>query len=320
MARGGEAAHVGADLGDDHLGGGPADPADLIQPVDRWGERGDLGLDLGLQLGDVGAGLVDAAKHLGQQEPVMVAEVAGEGLLQLAELGAQAAAGQLRQRLGVPLARDQGGQHRPARDPEDVAGDHRQLDLGVLEQLLHPLLLRGAHPDQVRPVAGQVPQPPDLRGRHEAGPQHLPLGDLAQPHRVQPVGLGPPRQVLDVAGVDQPDLEPVGLQQVERRLPVVAGGLHHHPGHPQLTQPIGQHQQRAGHGRVGSAPPAAACPACPRQAPGHSRPAPPCRYPTPRPAAMMLLGLLGLLQHPASLPTDGQQHGCPQEPQGTGGI
>ena len=34
--------------------------------------------------------------------------------------------------------------------------------------------------------------------RHEAGPQHLPLGDLAQPHRVQPVGLGPARQVLDV--------------------------------------------------------------------------------------------------------------------------
>jgi hypothetical protein len=35
-----------------------------------------------------------------QQEGVMVAEVAIEGLFQQAELGAQAAAGQLRQRLG----------------------------------------------------------------------------------------------------------------------------------------------------------------------------------------------------------------------------
>jgi hypothetical protein len=80
----GEAAHVHADLDDDQLGGGLADPTDLIQPVDRSGERGDLGLDLGLSLGDVGAGL-------------------------LAALGTQ-------------------------------------FDLGVLQQLLHPLLRSGAHP------------------------------------------------------------------------------------------------------------------------------------------------------------------------------
>jgi hypothetical protein len=77
--------------------------------------------------------------------------------------------------------------------------------------LLDPLLLGGAHPHQVNPVAGHVPQPPDRRRWHEAGPQHLPLGHLAQPHRVQPVGLGPPRQVLDVFGIHQPDLEPLGL-------------------------------------------------------------------------------------------------------------
>jgi hypothetical protein len=65
MAWGGKAAHVDTDLGDDHLGGGAADPGDLIQPVDRLGERGDLGLDPGLHRGDVGAGLVDAAKHGG---------------------------------------------------------------------------------------------------------------------------------------------------------------------------------------------------------------------------------------------------------------
>ena len=83
-----------------------------------------------------------------------------------------------------------------------------QLDLGVLEELLHPVLLRGAHRDQVGPVAGQVPQQPDRRGRHETRAQHLPFGDLGQPHRVQPVGLRPARQVLDVAGVDQPRVQP----------------------------------------------------------------------------------------------------------------
>src|SRR3954447_19404990 len=78
---------------------------------------------------------------------------------------------------------------------------------GVLEQLLHPLLLRGASGEQVDPVAGQIPQLPDRRRRHEARAQHLPFGDLAQPHRIEPVGLRPARQVLDVLGVDQPGLK-----------------------------------------------------------------------------------------------------------------
>ena len=55
MARSGEAAHVGADLGDDDLRGGTADPGDLIQPVDCCRERGDRLVDLAVQLGDVGA-------------------------------------------------------------------------------------------------------------------------------------------------------------------------------------------------------------------------------------------------------------------------
>jgi hypothetical protein len=105
--------------------------------------------------------------------------------------------------------------------------------------LLHPLLLGGADRDQVRPVAGHVPQLPDRRWWDEAGPQHLPLGELAEPDRIQGVGLGPSREVLDITGVHQPDLEPVGFQQVVDPLPVVAGGLHDHPGHAQLGQPLG---------------------------------------------------------------------------------
>jgi hypothetical protein len=78
-------------------------------------------------------------------------------------------------------------------------------------QLLHPLGLGGADRDQIGAVAGHVPQPTNRRWRDEAGPQHLPFGDLGKPHRVQPVGLGPARQVLDVFGIHQPDLKPLGL-------------------------------------------------------------------------------------------------------------
>jgi hypothetical protein len=61
----------------------PADAGDLIQPVGRHLERGDLGLDLAVEGGDVGAGLVDARHHGLQQEGVMVGEAADEGLLPL---------------------------------------------------------------------------------------------------------------------------------------------------------------------------------------------------------------------------------------------
>jgi hypothetical protein len=102
----------------------------------------------------------------------------------------------------------------------------------VFEQLLGPLLFGGPRGHQVSAVPGQVTQPPDRRWRDKAGAQHLPLGDLTQPDRIEFVGLGPPGQVLDVFGVDQPGLEPGRFQQVEHRLPVVRGGLHDHPGHP----------------------------------------------------------------------------------------
>src|SRR5664280_128017 len=134
---------------------------------------------------------------------------------------------------------------------EDVRCHDRQLDLGVLQQLLHPLLLRRPYAHQVDPVARQVPQHPDRWRGHEAGTQHLPLGDLAQPDGIELVRLGPTWQVFDVLGVDQPGLEPGRLQQVERRFPVVAGCLHHHPGHPNLAQPVAHPQQRPRHRRIG---------------------------------------------------------------------
>src|SRR5512132_4431087 len=89
--------------------------------------------------------------------------------------------------------------------------------------LLDPLIFGGPGRHQIRPVAGHVPQLPDRSWGDEAGLQHLPLGELAPPDRVQRVGLGPSREVLDVTGIHQPDLQPVRFQQVEDPPPIVAG-------------------------------------------------------------------------------------------------
>jgi hypothetical protein len=112
--------------------------------------------------------------------------------------------------------------------------------------LLQPLLVAGAVGGQVGTQPGVLPQPADLGGWDERGPQHAPLVQLGQPHRIQLVGLGPARQVLDVVGVDQPHHQAPRLQQVDERPPIVGGGLHHDPLDPLADQVVGQLQDRGG--------------------------------------------------------------------------
>jgi hypothetical protein len=50
-------------IGDHHVCRGPPDAGDLIEALDRSGEREDQLLDLGFDRGDVGAGLIDPGQH-----------------------------------------------------------------------------------------------------------------------------------------------------------------------------------------------------------------------------------------------------------------
>ena len=120
-----------------------------------------------------------------------------------------------RQRLQEPPA-------AAAHQVRDHCGDLQQR---VLQDLLDPVLVPDPVIGQVRPQPGQRPQVPDGLRRHERAAQHAPFVQLAQPHAVQPVGLGPAGQVPDVAGVDQPHFQARRLRQVIPDPPVVAGGL-----------------------------------------------------------------------------------------------
>ena len=94
------------------------------------------------------------------------------------------------------------------------------------ERLVQPVDLARALLDLRLAIAREVAQLADRLGRHEVGLQQPRLGELAQPRRVGDVGLAA-RDLLDVPGVDQHALELV-LQDRPRRLPIDAGGLHHH--------------------------------------------------------------------------------------------
>src|SRR5664280_617404 len=182
--RGRETGHVHADLGDDHRGRGGTDTGDLVQASHRISERGKVGLDLGVEVGDVAVEGVDAGEHLGQQEAVVVGEVSDERLLQLGDLGAHPGPCHLSQDLGVAFTGDQGGQHLAAGDPEDVTGHDRQLDLRVLEEFFDAVLLPGLVRYQPDPVPGQIAKPADRNRGDETGPQHLAFGDFTQPDSV----------------------------------------------------------------------------------------------------------------------------------------
>jgi hypothetical protein len=100
----------------------------------------------------------------------MVAAGPGEGLLQDAALGPHPAACQLGQHLGSRSPASSAASTARPEPPKLSEATTLSLIWASTRQPAPPLLLRGAHRDQVGAVAGQVPQPPDLRWWHEAGP------------------------------------------------------------------------------------------------------------------------------------------------------
>ena len=182
---------------------------------------------------------------LGHQEALVRPDAPDQRPLQLRELLPQPPPGELGQRGGVGLPGDQRGQHVPPRLAQDVGGHRGELDVGAFQGLLQPVDLRRPLADQARPVAGQLAQLP-LRPVGDEAAREQPVPEqVGHPLAVADVGLAPGHR-LDVPGVDQQQLELV-LQQVPDRLPVDAGALHRHVGHPVRRQPVRQRQDVGGH-------------------------------------------------------------------------
>ena len=94
MRRGGELAHVRADLGHDDLGGTLVDPGDGVQQRYLLSVRADHLLDPRRQHRDGLVQEVDVGQDLSDQQPVMVgAEAAGQGLPQRWQLAPEPALG-----------------------------------------------------------------------------------------------------------------------------------------------------------------------------------------------------------------------------------
>jgi hypothetical protein len=102
----------------------------------------------------------------------------------------------------------------------------RELNHGVLQELLGPRLLPGALLGQVPAVAGEGAEPADLLGGHEALGRHAPLGHLCQPGAISFVGFRPAGEGFDLFRVEQLAGKALGLQDapMSSRRPQFLGG------------------------------------------------------------------------------------------------
>ena len=145
------------------------------------------------------------------------------------------------------------------------------------KRLVQPVDLARALLDLRLAIAREVAQLADRLGRHEVGLQQAGFGELTQPRRVGDVGLAA-RDLLDVPGVDQHAVKLV-LQDRPRRLPIHAGGLHHHLRDAVAGEPVAQLQQAANGGR--KLRDVLLAPAAPRRARARTRSPAPCGRPAP---------------------------------------
>jgi hypothetical protein len=117
-----------------------------------------------------------------------------------------------------------------AADAGQIADDIMELDVHSFQSLLHLLHLAGRAHDVVAAQPLVVLQLPDRGGRHKSAAQQTVGVQGGQPLAVGQIGLAP-RQVADMAAIDDNHFNPGGFQDGVEVEPVNARGFERHGGH-----------------------------------------------------------------------------------------
>jgi len=162
-----------------------------------------------------------------------------------------------RQLVRVALAGDDVAQDEPPGHARDVADHVGQLEIHLLQRLLHVLNLAGAALDQIVAMPGEGAQRADIFGGTKGGLEQAVGVQLLNPLAVQNVGLAT-GHLLEMPRVDQVDAKVSGFEQVIDRNPIDARGFHGDGLHATGGEPVSQRVQVArkggkdAHGRVGA--------------------------------------------------------------------
>ena len=203
MPRGREPGHVGAGLGDDHVGGDGTDPGDGADQVPESLKGLDHHLDPVGELLDRRRVLVDQVQVHPGQERVVLGEPAGQRLGQLRDLRPQPSLGQIREHGRVALSRRSAPRASPARR-------HPMMSEATADSLIPASSSSFSSRWTSRPRSRVIAVRARVRsrscadrlGRHERAADQPVRAELGQPGRVRDIGLAA-GQVLHVPGVDQ---------------------------------------------------------------------------------------------------------------------
>jgi len=114
---------------------------------------------------------VKMGKNFSHHEPMVRSETPLQGFLQLRQLLAQSALGQLRQHLRICASRHQGLQHRPSGNPHHIGSHGSKFDIGPFQKLLQSLDLSHSFIGQGFAIPRQIPKVPDGLRRNETPSQ-----------------------------------------------------------------------------------------------------------------------------------------------------
>ncbi len=140
---------------------------------------------------------------------------------------------------GILLAGDQIAHDSHPGDASDVTDHERQLQVHFDERLLHALRVNAGLLDERLPMAQIASEPDDGIAWPETAAQQPDNLQFAEPFAVRHVTLAS-RHVLDVMSIHELHVETAGLQHLEQRNPVNAGGFHGDSRDPTARQPVRQ--------------------------------------------------------------------------------
>ena len=200
----GKTRHVGADLGDDHLGGAPLNAGDRAEQLNGRRERGDLLLDrVGEPRRSARRGSRCGRGSRRSRRACMMVEAALERLLQRGDLRAQPALGELGEYLGVGRALRRARRASPGPDlPRMSVATQSSLIPVSSSALCSRLASRWRSWICVLRYRVRFRSVRIGFGGTKLALQQPGLRELAQPRGVLDVGLAA-RDLLDVARVDQ---------------------------------------------------------------------------------------------------------------------
>ena len=146
--------------------------------------------------------------------------------------------GKLRDLLRLAFPLQQCVQHQLPRGSENVRQYIAQLYVGILQDLLHAVLLRRAYLMQSLPPPRQIPQFSNRAGRYETRIDHGVAQQMRQPPAVLVVRLVALAS-LDFMWIGQVHLDAV-FQHVEHGFPIRSRAFHHDMRDGFLAKPLTQ--------------------------------------------------------------------------------